>query len=56
MSLVNQIPTIAIGAISPDQKAKLISIENDGVYVGFGKDYTNVCKLNFSDCETLWGV
>lgn len=47
---------ILLGDLSPDESAKVISIENDGIVLGFGPNYTNKSKVSFLDCETLWGV
>lgn len=48
--------TILLGDLSPDEGAKVIAIENDGVLLGFGPNYTNHSKVSLSDCELLWGV
>jgi len=48
--------TILLGDLSPDEGAKVISIENDGIILGFGPNYNNKSKVSFSDCELLWGV
>ena len=47
---------ILVGDLSPDEKAKVISICNDGVTLGFGSNYTNVSKVSFLDCEAIWSV
>lgn len=48
--------TIGIGDTSSNDQARVINIENDGVVLGFGPNYTNVTKVSFSDCELLWEV
>ena len=48
--------TIGISDLSHDEKTKVLSIDNDGVLLGFGPNYTNKSKVSFSDCELLWGL
>ena len=48
--------SILAGDLTPNEQAKVISINNSTVSVGFGPNHRNVTELSFVDCEKLFSL
>lgn len=48
--------SILAGDLTQDEKARVVSINNSSVSMGFGPNYNNIQKLSFSDCEKLFNL
>lgn len=47
---------ILVGDLTPNEQARVVSINNSSVSMGFGPNYNNVQRLSFSDCEKLFNL
>ena len=48
--------SILAGDLTPNEQAKVVSINNSTVSVGFGPNHRNITELNFADCEKLFNL